>query len=218
MKHIPLIVYILIGILNVLGHFLNEPVMVKFSKPMLMPALIFFVYLHAKGYVTLRILLLCVALIFCWGGDLAFTQNGGTYFLIGLGSFLIGHLLYSYIYVKSSFEKPEFRLTPLLPILTFGIFLLVFLVPAVPTKMQIPVVVCALVIVTMACLSRLREGLTSTQSFQWVMTGSLLFVASDAAIGIDKFYRPIPYDSVVIMSTYIVGQLLIVRGILAHPE
>jgi len=218
MKNIPLIVYIVVAVANLLGHILNEPALLKFSKPMLMPVLIWLVYSLANGTVTLRIMLLCVALIFCWGGDMALMQTGEKYFLMGLGSFLVAQLLYTYIYFKSSFDKPEFRLMPLLPILTFTIFLLAYLVPTLPSDLTIPIVVYALCITTMACMARLREGLTSDQSFQWVMLGSLLFVVSDSAIAIDRFYRPIPYDSLVIMSTYIFGQLMIVRGLMAHPE
>jgi uncharacterized membrane protein YhhN len=218
MKKIPLIIYIVIGIVNVLGHYLGEPGMVKFSKPMLMPALLFFVYHQASGKVTMRILLLCVALIFSWLGDLALMQKEEMYFLLGLGSFLITQVTYTYIYFKSTFEKPELRLMPLLPILTFTIFLLFILVPIVPDNMQIPIVVYGLSLTAMASMARLRGGLTSDNSFQWVMMGSLLFVVSDSAIAIDKFYQPIPYDSVVIMGTYIIAQLLIVRGVLDHQE
>lgn len=218
MKNIPLIIYGVIGVVNILGHYLGEPGMVRFSKPMLMPALLFFVYHHAQGRVTFRILMLCVALVFAWLGDLALMQKGEMYFLLGLGAFLVTQILYTYIYFKSSFEKPEFRLMPLLPILTFTIFLLFILVPIVPDNMQIPIVVYGLSLTAMASMARLRGGLTSENSFQWVMMGSLLFVVSDSAIAIDKFYQPIPYDSIVIMGTYIVAQLLIVRGVLDHPE
>lgn len=218
MDKIPLIIYALIGAANVLGHYLGYPEMVKFSKPMLMPALIFFVYSQAKGHVTLRILLLSVALVFSFLGDLALMQEEKIFFILGLGAFLVTQGLYTFIYYKSTFEKPEFRLMPLLPILTFTIFFLFIIVPNTPDDLQIPVGVYAVVITAMAAMARLRLGLTSNNSYQWVLSGSLLFVASDACIAVDKFFRPIPYDSVIIMGTYIIGQLFIVRGILDHPE
>ena len=220
MKNIPIVVYLIIGTANILGYALNMPDLVKFSKPMLMPALIILIYFRVNGRVTLRILLTAIALIFSWVGDLALMQNSETYFLVGLGAFLITHLLYTYVYIKSCFEKPEFRLIPLLPILTFAIFLLVFLLKAVPTTIQIPVAIYALAITAMASMSRLREDLTSHQSFQWVMTGSLLFVVSDAVIGIDKYLPSfqIPTPDIIIMGTYISGQIFIVLGLLAHPE
>jgi uncharacterized membrane protein YhhN len=218
MHNVPLIIYAIIGVVNVLGHYLGYPEMVKFSKPMLMPALIFVVYSHAKGHVTLRILLLSVALVFSFLGDLALMQEDKLYFMLGLGAFLVTQGLYTYIYFKSTFEKPEFRLLPLLPILTFTIFFLSIIVPNTPDDLQIPIGIYALVITAMAAMARLRLGLTSNNSYQWVLTGSLLFVASDACIAVDKFFRPIPYDSVIIMGTYILAQLFIVRGLLDHPE
>ncbi len=218
MKNLPLLLYAIIGAANIIGHALGIDDMVKFSKPMLMPALIWLVYRHANGNVPLKTIMLVVALVFSWLGDMALMQEGELYFMLGLGGFLLAQITYMYIFLKASFEKPEFRLMPLLPILTYTIFLLAYLVPALPGNLQIPVVVYALCLTGMACMARLRFGLTSNQSYQWVVMGSLLFVVSDSAIAIDKFYRPIPYDDVVIMSTYIGAQLLIVLGILRHPD
>ena len=221
MKNIPLILYIVIGAANVLGHLLDAPDMVRYSKPMLMPALIFFIYHQSSGYVTKRTILVVLALIFSWLGDMALMKDGEEiYFLLGLGAFLLAQLTYTYIYYNSTFQKPEFQLMPLLPILTFTIFLLAFVLRGAPTEMQIPIVVYALCLTAMASMARLRLGLTSNMSFQWVMTGSMLFVISDSAIAVDKFYPQfqIPYPEVVIMTTYIAAQLLIVIGLSKHPE
>ena len=202
-----------------IGHLLDVPDMIRYSKPMLMPTLMFFIYHHSQGHVTKRTILLVLALIFSWLGDLALMNDGEEmYFLLGLGAFVLAQLTYTFIYFKSTFQKPEFQLMPLLPILTFTIFLLAFLLKNAPSAMQIPIVVYAVCITAMAGMARLRMGLTSNLSFQWVLMGSFLFVISDSAIAIDKFYRPVPYDSVVIMSTYIAAQVLIVMGILKHPE
>jgi len=219
MKNIPLIAYIVIGAINVLGHLLDQPDMVRYSKPMLMPALIFFIYHQAQGHVTKRTMLVVLALIFSWMGDLALMKDGeNLYFMLGLGAFMLAQMTYTFIYYKSTFQKPEFQLMPLLPILTFTIFLLAFVLRNAPTEMQIPIVVYAVCITAMASMARLRMGLTSNFSFNWVMMGSLLFVISDSAIAVDKWYLPIPYDEVVIMSTYIAAQLLIVMGLSKHPE
>ena len=219
MKNIPLILYIVIGAINILGHLLDESGMIRFSKPMLMPLLIFFIYHQARGHVTKQTIMVVLALIFSWLGDLALMQEGEEmYFLLGLGAFLFAQLTYTYIYYTSTFQKPEFRLMPLLPILTFTIFLLAFLIPRTRTDFKIPIVIYAICITAMASMARLRLGLTSNVSFQWVMMGSLLFVVSDSDLAIDKFFRPIPYDSVLIMSTYIAAQALIVIGLSKHPE
>lgn len=219
MKSIPLILYIVIGAINVLGHLLDVPDMVRYSKPMLMPSLIFFIYHQSKGVVTKRTILVVLALIFSWLGDLALMKDGETlYFMLGLGAFMLAQLTYTYVYYQSSFQKPAFQLMPLLPIFTFTIFFLAYMLRNISLDSQIPIVLYAICITAMASMARLRMGLTSNFSFQWVMMGSLLFVVSDSALAIDKFYRPIPHDSVVIMSTYIAAQVLIVIGILKHPE
>ncbi len=219
MKNIPLILYIVLGAINVLGHLFEAPDMIRYSKPMLMPALMFFIYHQARGYVTKRTILLVLALIFSWLGDMALMRESEElYFLLGLGAFLLAQLTYTYIYFNASFQKPEFRLMPLLPILTFMIFLMAFVLRDAPDSLQIPIVIYAVCITAMASMARLREGLTSNFSFQWVMIGSFLFVISDSAIAIDMFYRPLPFDEVIIMSTYITAQLLIVIGVSKHPE
>jgi uncharacterized membrane protein YhhN len=218
MKNIPIILYIVIGLLNVLGHYLNEPDLVRFTKPMLMPALLFYIYYTASGHVTLRVLLLCIAVVFSFLGDLALMKDTETFFLLGLTGFLLAQLTYTYLYYKSTFAKPAFRLMPLLPILTFTVFFLIILYPNVPGDMRIPIFVYALCITAMACMSRLRSGLTSENSYQWVMMGSLLFVVSDALIAYDKYYRSLSYDQELITATYIGAQRFIAMGILDHPE
>lgn len=225
MKRLPILIYLVIGAVNVLGHYLDQPDMVRFSKPMLMPALMFLIYDQARGAVTPRHLLLFAALFFAWLGDLALMQKGEElYFLLGLGAFLVTQVLYTVLYYRSAFERPEFRLMALLPILTFTIFFVALVVPNVPGNMQAPIVVYAVCITAMASMARLRLGLTSNNSYQWVMTGSLLFVVSDTLIALDKF-RVFPlgptfyaHTDVLIMATYIGAQLLIVRGVLDHPE
>jgi uncharacterized membrane protein YhhN len=50
------------------------------------------------------------------------------------------------------------------------------------------------------------------KSFWLVLAGAILFVISDSAIAINKFSYKFEYSGLVIMSTYIVAQYLIVTG------
>jgi uncharacterized membrane protein YhhN len=50
------------------------------------------------------------------------------------------------------------------------------------------------------------------------MIGSILFVLSDSALAVNKFVRALPLEGLMVMSTYIVAQLLITIGILKHAE
>jgi uncharacterized membrane protein YhhN len=49
-----------------------------------------------------------------------------------------------------------------------------------------------------------------------VFVGALLFMLSDCLIAINKFMMPIGHAELCIMSTYMAGQFLIVRGLLEH--
>jgi uncharacterized membrane protein YhhN len=217
MNKIAVGLYLIVGVVNVVGHALDMPDLVRYSKPMLMPALIYLVYEHAKGRATARHMLLLLALVFSWVGDLMLMQPEEQYFLLGLGAFLLAQLTYVYIYWISTYQRPELRLTPLLPILTFTIFLLAFLIPRTG-DMKIPIVFYAVCITGMACMARLRAGLTSNQSFQWVMLGSVLFVISDSTIAINKFVQVVPMSGLIIMATYIAAQILIAVGLLKHAD
>jgi len=218
MKKAPLITYLLIGIVHMAGHLLDWPEWSRYTKPMLMPALLFYVYVTASGHVTLKVLLLCLGIVFSFLGDLALMRETDLYFMLGIGAFLLAQLTYAGVYVVASFKKPELKLTPLLPILTYTMFFMVIIYPNLPGDMNIPVIIYGLAITVMASMARLRAGLTSEDSYQWVMMGSLLFVVSDSLIAFDKYYRSLRYDDEWIMGTYIVAQLLIAMGIMAHPD
>jgi len=66
----------------------------------------------------------------------------------------------------------------------------------------------------MSAMALNRYKAVSFKSFYIVFSGSLLFVISDTLIALDKFLMPIPNDRIFVMSTYIVAQFLIMKGIL----
>lgn len=55
-------------------------------------------------------------------------------------------------------------------------------------------------------------------SGKWVLVGAILFVLSDPILALHKFYRPLPYASLLIMSAYAVAQLLIVTGFIKFTQ
>lgn len=61
-----------------------------------------------------------------------------------------------------------------------------------------------------------RYGRTNGESFWLVFGGSVLFMVSDSVLAFNKFHSPIPWSGVLIMTTYIAGQFLIVRGLTKH--
>ena len=209
---------IIASIANLVAQIIGSSELNEYTKPVLMPLLLFFVYESSKGKVTIRILLLCLAIFLSWLGDLALLyQSKQIYFLLGLGSFLLAHVVYIIVLNKSSFQKLQFNVLKVLPFGLYAIALLALLLPSAGS-LQVPILVYGIVIAIMASTARLREGNTSQESFQWVLYGSILFVVSDSLLAINMFYTAIPLSGLWIMSTYIAAQFLIAKGVMVHVE
>jgi uncharacterized membrane protein YhhN len=63
-----------------------------------------------------------------------------------------------------------------------------------------------------------RKNLVSNISFNLVFSGAVLFVLSDSCIAINLFYKPFELARITIMLTYIIAQILIIKGILAEKK
>ncbi|MGR3812383.1 lysoplasmalogenase [Jiulongibacter sp. NS-SX5] len=175
------------------------------TKPLLMPLLALYYWKSASEKSNL----LFIALLFSWLGDIFLMFEGQQFFLMGLGSFLIAHLTYSLKFYK----KFSGRWLPLLPLVSFGlIFTVLILGDSLPEVMQLPVYVYISAIIIMVFLASARN--INQQSFVFVLTGALLFMLSDACIALNTFNKDIPYPPLWIMTTYGLGQYLIVKGIL----
>ena len=55
--------------------------------------------------------------------------------------------------------------------------------------------------------------LLSQKANKWLIIGGVSFILSDSLIGLDKFYQPIPFESLFIMSTYYLAQFSLVKGL-----
>ena len=210
--------YILIASANVVSKIIPSPELDQYTKPLLMPLLMFYVYRSSLGKTTLRVLILCAALLFSWLGDISLIYKSGdtTFFMIGIGLFLVAQILYIITLRKSSYQKPIPNVPQAIPFLLYAGLLFYLLLPA--GDFTIPIIVYGLVIVMMAITARGREGNTSQNSFQLALLGSIFFVLSDSFLAYDSFKSEIPYAGVWVMSTYCAAQLLLTEGILRHVE
>ena len=191
------------------------------SKPLIVLSLIGYYW----SLSTARSVVFVVALLFCWAGDVFLLFQGGasSFFLLGLVSFLIGHVLYilSYRYFRWKDTSRELLGTQkvrfALPIVLAGTGLVVVLYPSLG-DLEIPVMIYALVLTLMVLNAVFRYGRTSSASFWFAFAGAVLFMISDSLLAINKFMNPLPQASLLIMLTYIAAQYLIVEGILRHVE
>ncbi|RZJ53560.1 MAG: lysoplasmalogenase [Flavobacterium sp.] len=186
-----------------------------YLKPILIPLLGFGVYFH-KDFPSKNILL--SALLFSWIGDviLLFAGIAEIYFILGLVSFLISHIIYCILFNKQVKTIKNNKAFLLVGSLVIGVYLIGMLSALLPTlgDLKIPVIVYASIISLMLFFA--FSGLLTWEKpgNQYVFIGAVVFVLSDSILAVDKFYNPIQKSSVFIMSTYLVAQYLIVTGIL----
>ncbi|HHG86727.1 MAG TPA: lysoplasmalogenase [Bacteroidetes bacterium] len=147
--------------------------------------------------------LLFAGFLFSAGGDISLSFSGEKFFLAGLGSFLVAHVLYVIAFAQNYL----FVVTDLLWIglwLAFAVGMLVVLFPRLG-DMRIPVLVYLSVIFTMVVFATMWQGGRPGI----LLTGAVLFMLSDAMIAIDRFLKPVSWSKYFIMSTYYAGQCLI---------
>lgn len=209
-------IYIALSFIYLLLLYLGYESLDCYLKPALIPLLILGVY-FSKKIPTQNILL--TALLFSWIGDviLLFSDIGEIYFILGLVSFLISHLLYCVLFNRQFKEKIKrnaiiFIIGSIL-IACYLVGMLSVLFPSLG-DLKIPVIVYASVISVMLLFA--YNGLMTWKKpgNQYVFIGALFFVISDSILALNKFHTPFKKSSFIIMLTYLVAQYLIVIGIL----
>lgn len=192
-----------------------------FTKPLLMPILLVYYYLET-GFQGIFPRLMASALFFSWLGDvlLLFEASNGIFFILGLSAFLTAHLLYIVYFSRIRTDSASwFRKRPVMfiVVVAYVIELLYILWPNLG-GMALPVVIYALVIGTMLCFALWQYGrLKDRISFTFI-AGAILFVLSDSALALDKFHNHHAWSGLLVMSTYVAAQALLVMGSVAHLQ
>lgn len=145
------------------------------------------------------------ALVFSAIGDMLLSLSGDTNFIFGIISFAIAHCFYIFTFISKPVLKRKRSIIALVFFL-YGIFMIVFLMPTLG-KMLIPVIFYVLIISLMGISAVLGVNNNLYQIF-----GAFLFIISDSVIALNNFYTPIPFSSVIIMTTYYTAQFLLIYG------
>lgn len=208
--------FVYFSIIYIIILFFGKEDVAWFLKPFLLLFLIIAVYLQ-KQFTTKKILL--IALTLSWIGDiiLMFADHGEIYFIAGLIAFLLSHIFYIILFRKQvvsilNKNKITFWLGTSLVILYLGAMMLILL-PNLG-DLKIPIFIYAFTISTMLFCA--LNGFLHWQkpANKYVLIGAIFFVTSDSILAFNKFYFPLPNNSFLIMSTYLVAQYLITLGIL----
>jgi len=212
MKPVWLILFIASVVTLFVGILFDVHMLYLTAKPLLMITLLLYFISASRGYPSWRFFVMA-ALVFSWGGDVFLMLDG--MFTPGLVSFLVAHIFYITAYQKTGAASGELRLLDIMKFVLFGAVVMWLLYPGLGS-MLLPVLAYMLVLLSMGVWAHKRRGATIAISFTLVSAGAMLFVVSDGLIAINKFAFEIPAERILVMSTYIAAQYLIVQGLLKH--
>lgn len=220
-------IFFFLFILSVTGVFsgiiLHERWFDYIFKPLIMISLGGMFFAETAGSNTRTKVFAGWAFLFSLLGDtfLMFTGKNQLFFMAGLGSFLISQIGYIFLFQHSnkiagiqswSFLKQH----PLWLFLCFlyGILIYYLLFPNLDVVLKVAVLIYMVALLGMSVMALNRKGTKPVKSFWFVFIGSLLFVISDSVIAINKFLQPVLFDGLIVMSTYMAAQFLIVKGLI----
>jgi alkenylglycerophosphocholine hydrolase len=146
--------------------------------------------------------LLCAGFVLSALGDISLSFKGEKFFLGGLVSFLLAHVVYIFTFANgSAWAMDKAWLLGVLAV--FGVAMLILLTPSLG-PMKIPVYVYISVILTMDAMAVLRGGNNGL-----LIAGALTFTLSDSILAWDRFKQPLSWGKYGVMSTYYAGQAMI---------
>jgi uncharacterized membrane protein YhhN len=202
-------IYFTISILEIffgINHFQNG---VFLTKPLIMISIMIFYFLQTKRLQNFQDKLMLIAFFFSMMGDTFLMFQGEQYFMFGLGSFLITHLLYIFVFSRNRLKS---NWLARFSFIIFSGMMLFILQHHISNSLLIPIIIYMIAITVMAITASERN--TNSESYQFVLIGAILFVLSDSLIAINKFVVTIPLQTILIMGTYILAQYLIAIGFL----
>ncbi|MFF6901988.1 lysoplasmalogenase [Streptomyces hydrogenans] len=166
------------------------------AKPLLMPLLA--AYAATRGAPRLLI----AALLFGWGGDVFLLFDADWAFLVGMGSFALGHVCYLTLFGR---RRTSPALGALYAVALVGT--VVALWSDLPADLRIPVAGYSLLLAAMAYRASALGVLAGT--------GGALFLLSDTLIATGIADWPqLPAPDFWVMLTYIAAQYLLTAGAL----
>lgn len=158
--------------------------------------------------------LLLLALLMSSLGDMFLAIRTGDYFVQGLGSFLIAHLIYIAIFARNrdwdnSHPTARFVTAAVIVIALVMMFLLWPTLGALKAPVFIYITVISLMSIAAAY---------SQFAYPIVVFGAVSFMFSDATIAVNKFLAPFAASGPLIWITYILAQALITLAIIKGPQ
>jgi len=207
--------YLFIGnfLLEILAIANHWDTMAMVTKPLLIALLITWFISVSNQQSSLRYWVVA-ALFFSWVGDvfLMIPETANLYFMAGLASFLLAHILYIIFFIRirsNRLPTPPWRIGIIVLIAAYTISLYIFLLPHLG-NLTIPVAFYAITISVMLLMAIHALPLDKQSSSYGFIIGAILFVASDSLLAMNKFNQPFAVADISIMATYGIAQFALV--------
>ncbi len=154
-------------------------------------------------------ILMAGGLFFSLFGDV-FLMLPSDKFIQGLLSFFVAHVLYMTAFISAWGWSPS--LWVFIPVFIYGVFLLGKLLPHTG-KMTIPVVIYAGILLFLLWQAGGQAAEFRIHSTRLALAGTLLFVASDSILAVNRFASPVKNARSWIMATYFSAQILLALSV-----
>ena len=217
-RNIPALFFVIITLANWAGHYLGNAALASATKPAILPLLAASVLVYALNHRLdgRKLALLVCAELFGFAGDILLLSSDFPLFAGGIAAFLFGHFCYLGIFGGEAWKKMSWPgwLAGLLVIAgaVFGLVKLLRVSGSLLPPMAVYGFVLLLLVFSTFCgLVRLKNKGT----WAVLLLGSVLFAFSDCLIAAGTFETiTFPMQDLVIMTTYVVAQVLLAVGAL----
>ena len=191
----------------------------KFVKPLIMPVLLYYLFRKTSGKIYKHHLLLAVAIITAWVGDILLLADETPFLLGGIMAFLITQLVYLFIFKRNtagSFVNllVQNKLPSAILLICYSTFLFSAL-QLISSDIKFAVIFYGLVVTVATWYAFTQNKLVKTQ---FLKIGMSLFLISDATLATNLFFTEVPLAPVLVMATYGTAQFFITDGIVTYMD
>ena len=219
-KTIWIILFALVLLIDLVAVYSNNESLRFTTKPLLMPLLVIYLLTQTKTKNSNLKAWIFLALFFSWAGDifLLFEEERPNFFLFGLSAFFIAQVFYI-VFFHNIRMREYIRGNALLLLLVIVYYsILISVLSPYLGNMKLPVRIYGVVLSFMVMLAMHTMLGKNKRAAVWMMTGAILFVASDSLLAFNKFFSAFNYSGLIVMLTYGLAQLFITEGAVRYID
>lgn len=156
---------------------------------------------HWSAYAVLVL----VALLLSWVGDLALSYSGRRPFVVGLVSFALAHVMYTAAFIARGGLSGTLLIGTAIVMVVFSAVVLRWLAPHRPAELAAPLAAYVAIIGVMVAFAFATLG---SDPLVLIPVAALAFTASDLFVARQRFVTPSPTNRLIGLPLYFAAQLM----------